>query len=226
MPGRKTIFVTGKIYHVFNRGNAYRPIFLTTRDYRRFLKTINFYRYLSLPLRLSKYLILSKKRRADLEEHLNKEGEILVEIVSFCLMPNHYHFLLKQVKDQGISKYLSQIQNSYSRYFNIKKKRVGSIFQGRFKARRVETEEQFIHLSRYIHLNPYSSYVVKSVRDLKDYPWSSLPDYLGQANHSFVKKELVFNLFQNKKDYQNFVFDQADYQRELENIKHLVLDNK
>ena len=226
MPGRKTVLATGEVYHLFNRGNAYRPIFLTVRDYQRFLKTINFYRYLFLPLRLSKYLILSRNKRKELQKQLNEKGKFLVEIFSFCLMPNHYHLLLKQVEDKGISKYLSQVQNSYSRYFNVKRKKAGSVFQGHFRAKRVETDEQLIHLSRYIHLNPYSSYIVKSINDLKIYPWSSLPGYLGESNYSFVKEDFILDLFKDKKDYQDFVFNQADYQRELEKIKHLTWDDE
>ena len=216
---------TGEVYHLFNRGNAYRPIFLNVRDYKRFLKTLNFYRFLSPPLRLSKYLILSRDKRNELEERLTKKGRFLVEIYSFCLMPNHYHLLLRQGEDEGISKYLSQVQNSYSRYFNVKRKKAGSIFQGRFKAKRVETDEQLIHLSRYIHLNPYSSYVVKSIDGLTAYPWSSLPVYLGKTDYSLIKKDFILALFEDRKDYWDFVCNQADYQRELENIKHLTWED-
>ena len=139
-------------------------------------------------------------------------------------MPNNYHLLLKQLIDGGISKYLSQVQNSYSRYFNVRRKKAGSVFQGHFKAKRIETDEQLIHLSRYIHLNPYSSYVVKLIDNLKTYLWSSLPGFLGENEYTFVNKSFILDLFQDKKDYQSFVFNQADYQRELENIKHLTWD--
>lgn len=137
-------------------------------------------------------------------------------------MPNHFHFLLTQSTEEGISKFMGLIQNSYTKYFNLRKKRVGSLFQGQFKAKRVETNEQLLHLSRYIHLNPYSSFVVKTLEDLKEYPWSSLPNYLGINQNGFLKKSLVLDSFMDEKDYQRFVFNQADYQRELEKIKHLT----
>ncbi|MBL7159341.1 transposase [Candidatus Microgenomates bacterium] len=226
MPGRNVVLATGEIYHIFNRGNAYRPTFLNIRDYQRFLKTLTFYRHLSLPLRLSKYLLLSQEKRILLEDKLTEKDKSLVDIFCFCLMPNHYHLLLRQKEKEGISKYMSQLQNSYTRYLNVKRKQVGSIFQGHFKAVRIETDEQLIHLSRYIHLNPYSSFVVKSIERLKTYPWSSLPDYSNDGKHSFLKKRLILDFFKNIEDYQKFVFDQADYQKNLEKIKHLTWEKK
>ena len=118
------------------------------------------------------------------------------------------------------------MQNSYTKYFNLKRKQTGSIFQGHFKAVRVETDEQLVHLSRYIHLNPYSSFVVKSIEKLETYPWSSLPDYLGETKYSFLNKKPVLDFFKNNKAYQKFVFDQADYQKNLEKIKHLTWEKR
>lgn len=225
MPGRRVVLATREHYHLFNRGNAHQPIFFGLRDYQRFLKTVNYYQYTSPSLRLSKYLLLAREKRAEVLERLTQKGKLLVEIFCFCLMPNHYHFLLKQKEENGISKFMSQLQNSYTKYFNVKRQRVGSVFQGQFRAVRVETDEQLIHLSRYIHLNPYSSFVVKSLDELKDYPWSSLSDYLGEGEHSFLKRKLISDFFEDSKDYQRFVSDQADYQRRLEEIKHLALDS-
>lgn len=225
MPGRQTVLATGEIYHIFNRGNAHQPIFINKRDYQHFSETLAFYLYQFPPLRLSKFSTLSKKRRCKILKKLSQKKAYLVEIVCLCLMPNHFHLLTKQSTKNGISKFMSQLQNSYTKYFNIKRKRVGSLFQGQFRAKRIETEEQLIHLSRYIHLNPYSSFIVKTTKQLKTYSYSSLPDYLGKKNYPFLQKELILDLFKNKKSYQDFVFNQADYQRELAKIKHLTLEN-
>ena len=135
-------------------------------------------------------------------------------------MPNHFHFLLKQTAEEGIAKFMSNFQNSYTRYFNTRHNRVGPLFQGPFRAVRVETDEQLLHLSRYIHLNPYSSFVVKNIKDLEEYQWSSFKEYLGKEK-GFCQKEIVMSFFKNPQDYRKFVFDQADYQRELQKIKHL-----
>jgi len=225
MPGRKVVLATGEVYHLINRGNDRRPIFLGKRDHQRFLNTIVYYQYFLPSIKLSYFLVLSKEKRDQFIEKLSQNNKYLVEIICYCLMPNHFHFLVKQTEEGGISKFMSQIQNSYTRYFNVKNKRVGSLFQGQFKAKRIETDEQLIHLSRYIHLNPYTSFVVKTLQDLTNYPWSSFPEYIGKNKISFLKKNLVFDLFNNAFDYQEFVFNQADYQRELEIIKHLTWED-
>ena len=138
-------------------------------------------------------------------------------------MPNHFHLIIKQVVENGISKFIGNVTNSYTRYFNTKNERVGPLFQGKFKAKRIETEEQFFHLSRYVHLNPYSSYVVKTLEDLENYPFSSLPEYLGKVQTNFCTKEVILENFKNKTEYKRFLFDQVDYQKKLEEIKHLTL---
>lgn len=153
-----------------------------------------------------------------------QEGKRLIEFVCFCFMSNHFHFLLKQSKDNGISKFMGQFENSYTRYFNTKYNKNGPILQGRFKAVMVEDDYQLLHLSRYIHLNPYSSFVVKNLADLESYPWSSLPEYLGKTEREICNKEIILSNFKTIEDYQQFVFDQADYQRNLEKIKHLLLE--
>lgn len=93
-------------------------------------------------------------------------------------MPNHFHLLLQQIRDGGITEFISKLTNSYTRYFNIRNKRIGPLFQGEFKAVHVETDEQLIHLSRYIHLNPIVSYITKK---LESYQWFSYLEYLGRA---------------------------------------------
>lgn len=223
MPGRLYPLVTNEIYHVFNRGIDHRPTFTNTREFQRAIITLKFYQPLSPPIKLSQFLILSKERQQDIWQRL-KQQKKLIEFLSFSLMPNHFHFLLRQTARGGISKFMSNSQNSYTRYFNTRHERVGPLFLDQFKAVRIETEEQLIHVSRYIHLNPYSSFLVKSLKELKSYQWSSLPEYLGLTEKNLCEKETILTNFKNPKDYQKFVFDQADYQRELEKIKHLAFD--
>jgi len=222
MPGRAIPLVTGEIYHVFNRGIDHRPTFLNKRAFQRAINTLEFYQFSSPPMRLSKFLILSSKEREKIICQLNKR-EKLVDFLAFCLMPNHFHFLIRQNADNGISKFMSNFQNSFTRYFNTGQGRVGPLFLDQFKAIRIESDEQLLHISRYIHLNPYSSFFVKKLEDLNRYPWSSFPEYL-HDEEKICKKEIIFSFFRNRKDYKKFVFDQADYQRNLEKIKHLVLE--
>jgi len=132
--------------------------------------------------------------------------------------------LLKQTEEDGISSFIGILMNSYTRYFNTKNGKVGPIFQGRFKAVRVESDEQLLHLSRYIHLNPYSSHILNKPEDLLNYYFSSFPEYLRKIKSNYCSKELVLGNFKSREKYKEFVFDQADYQRNLEKIKHLALE--
>jgi len=151
---------------------------------------------------------------------LNEKDKI-VEIVCYCLMPNHFHFLLKQIKDGGISEFISKLSNSFTRYFNTKNERIGPLLQGEFKSVYVESNEQLLHLSRYIHLNPLVGYVTK---DLETYRWSSYLEYLGMTNADICFKEIILDQFKSVNDYRQFVLDQEDYGKRLEAIKHQVLD--
>lgn len=222
MPGRVTPLVINEIYHVYNRGLNRQPTFTNKRECDRAMEAINFYRFTELPLRLSKFLLLEVSEQNELMFSL-KKGKKLVEILGFCLMPNHFHFLLKQLEDGGIAKFLSKFLNSYTRYFNTVNKRDGSLFLDQFKAVRIETDEQLVHVSRYIHLNPYTGYVVKTLDDLQSYPYSSFKDYI-DSGASCVSTELVLGLFKDRDSYKKFVFNQADYQRKLKEIEHLVLE--
>lgn len=225
MPSRQIPLVTGEIYHTFNRGIDNRITFTNKREYKRALEIIRFYQFASPPLKLSRFLTLSTEDKERITSQLNALPK-LVNVISFCLMPNHFHFLLQQMVDNGISRFLSQLQNSYTRYFNTKHERVGPLFLDQFKAVRIETNEQLLHVSRYIHLNPYSSFVVKTIKELITHRWSSLPEYLFPEKEKLCDKTLVLSQFKNKGAYEKFIFDQADYQRKLDVIKHLFIDEK
>ena len=140
-------------------------------------------------------------------------------------MPNHFHLLLKQEQDGGISKFMSNFQNSYTRYYNVKNSRIGSLFLDQFKAVRIETEEQLIHVSRYIHLNPFTGFIVNKFEDLTGYLWSSLREYLFEdIPNPISDAQLVLGYFKNTAAYKQFVFNQAQYQRELKKIQHLIFE--
>jgi len=222
MPYRKTILATGEIYHILNRGVAQMPIFSSSREYSRFLELIDFYRYLNPLLSFSHYNRLPKEEKNLFMTNLRKNHR-LVEIFAYCLMPNHFHLLLKQFVDKGVSMVLANVQNGYAKYFNLKHQRKGPLVQSMFKAVRIETDEQFLHISRYIHLNPSSSYLLK-IDKLLSYPWFSLPEYLEIRTPVFVNSKAILDLAGGKERYRKFVFDQAEYQRELDRIKHLSLE--
>ncbi|MCL5675925.1 MAG: transposase [Patescibacteria group bacterium] len=224
MPGREIPLVSNEIYHVFNRGTAGLPTFYNKRNYIRALETLFFYQSKKLPLKYSHFLKISNSQRELILQHISKEKDFLVEIISFCLMPNHFHLLLKQITDGGISKFMSNFSNSYTRYLNTSANRFGPLFQGKFKAVRIETDEQLIHVNRYLHINPYTSYVVKTREELENYPYSSLPEYLGKSRTNYCAKEIILDNFKSIDSYKEYIFDEIDYERELHNIKHLVLE--
>ncbi len=172
---------------------------------------------------LSKFLRLDETKKQDVLKAL-RQSKKLVDIFCYCLMPNHFHLLLRQKEDQGIAKFLSNLQNSYTRYFNISHERDGSLFLDQFKAVRTETDEQLVHISRYIHLNPFTGYVTKSLEELENYNWSSFPDYFKKED-TFIEKDFILSFFKSSTQYKKFVYNQADYQRRLKEIEHLSLEN-
>ena len=224
MAYRKTILGVNEIYHIYNRGVEKRPIFLIRKDYLRFMALIDYYRFANCPVKFSHFRQLSAEERSNILARLNKESRKLVDIMTFCLMPNHVHFLLKQLLDNGISKFMAKTTSGFSHYFNIRHERVGHLFQGNFGAVRIEDDNQLIHVSRYIHLNPVTSYLIE-IGEIDNYEYSSYPEYIGKSS-GFSNTKDVLSYFKSVEDYKKSVKDQADYARQLENIKHLILEDE
>lgn len=221
MPKRKVILATNEIYHICNRSIAKELIFTSQRNLKRALEVIEFYRF-TQEMRFSKFKSLPRKARKNYLLNLRKKKP-LVEIYTFALMPNHYHLLLKQIQEKGIVQFVSNFQNSFAKYFNIKSDRNGALFQNSFKGVYIETDEQFMHVSRYIHLNPVTSYIIEFEK-LSSYPWTSFPNYAGNCVSEIAKTEFLLKMFSSKKSYYKFVADQVDYQRNLAKIKDLLLE--
>ncbi len=214
---RKVPLVTGEIYHVFNRGIDKRTVFSDFNEYLRAFQSIRYYQFEHPPMKISEYLRSSPQFRLELEK--SDKGVKLATIYCYCLMPNHFHLLLKQEADNGISRYLGRFLNSYTRYFNTKHKRVGGLFLDQFKNVLVKSDSQLLHLSRYIHLNPYSSGVVKNLDELSDYMRSSLREYLGVSSENICSKDLIMVNYKNISQYKDFVYDRAEYQKELKELE-------
>ena len=222
MPYRKTPLVSGEYYHIFNRTQNKEPVFVRKSDSERAIKTLNYYRFENPPVKLSYFLSFGQERRNEIFLNLAKASKI-VSIITYCLMPNHFHLVLRQEKENGISRYLALFQNSFTKYRNVKYSRDGHLFKGQFKAVRIEDDDQFLHVHRYVHLNPYSSFTVRTISELEDYSYSSLKEYLN-VTKGFCEKEKIMTFFPSLKKYKNFIYNQADYQRKLELIKHLVFE--
>lgn len=214
MPSRVIPFVNDEIYHIYNRGSEKRPIFDTRSDRKRFIKALRYYQLAGPKPKLSIFSQFS----------INKPdpSKKILEIITYCLMPNHFHLMLKQIKEGGITEFMGKVSNSYTKYYNTRHNRVGPLLQGEFKAVLVESDEQLIHLSRYIHLNPYTAYLCKN---LGDYEWSSYGEY-AEMFEGICSKEVVLSLFKSPAEYKQFILDQADYARELEIVKHQLIDGE
>jgi putative transposase len=219
---RKIAFANNEIYHVFNRGVEKRKTFTNNKEFMRAKNTLEYYRFANLPLRFSHFVKLDKNTQSFALNRIHLL-EKYIEIQAFCFMPNHFHFLLKQIKTNGISKFMANFTNSYTKYFNTKHDRVGPLFQGLFKAVHIEKDEQLIHVSRYIHLNPVSAFLIES-KDLQHYAWSSYRDYVNTQSNLIVENKTVLEFFKSQKQYEQFVLDQVDYARTLEAIKDVIFD--
>ena len=139
-------------------------------------------------------------------------------------MPTHVHFILKQNSDHGISVYMNKLLNSYTRYFNTLHGRKGPLWEARFKSVLVSDDEQLLHLTRYIHLNPTSADLVKNS---EDWSFSSYGEFINKDLYKIKDRLCDFNdlIDMNSKQYEKFVNDQKSYQRKLSLIKNILIDN-
>ena len=184
-------FVNGEYYHVFNRGVDKRNIFADRHDYSRFLKSIKEFNQIE-PI-ISLYI---KNRVSDVGVKPLHDGA-LVEIVAYNLLPNHFHFILKQLSDGGVSEFMKRIGGGYTGYFNHKYRRSGSLFQGRFKAVHVDTNDYLLYLSAYVNGN---NIIHKSKIFI-----SSFKNYLNNGADEFCSPAVILSQFKDEGDYEEFV---------------------
>jgi len=239
---RKTQFANDQYYHIYNRGVDKRQIFLQHKHYYRFIHDL--YEFNDLNVAIEVRLPIGSRTSIDHHGSLTpvgsrasisrKKRERLVEIVCFCLMPTHFHLILKQLIDKGISKFMHKLGTGYVNYFNGEQKRTGTLFEGRFKSILIENDEYLMHLSRYIHLNCIDLIEPKwkengiknwenAVEFLRNYKWSSYLDYIGRDNvPSVIDNEFLLGYFDNKKEYSQFVVNWMH--DDIKYIKGLTLE--
>jgi len=219
---RKDKLIEGEIYHIFSKSIAGFKIFNSYANSARMLATIRYYQMKNLTKKFSIFIRSERlKKEQDYFYNFLQGKEKLVEIIAYCLMPTHLHLILKQLKRNGISIFMNDILNSYTRYFNVKAGRKGPLWESRFKNVLVKTDEQLIHLTRYMHLNPVTAYLVDKPQN---WEFSSYREYLGKASEEDIvcRYEDLLNI--QPDSYKEFVNDQIDYQRSLAAIKDLMLD--
>src|SRR3989344_1043630 len=230
---KKPPFINNEIYHIYNRGVEKRSIFKDDADRFRFIHDL--------------FEFNDQEPATNVQYRFHKHGsktqskndksprKLLIEILAFCLMPNHYHLLVRQKKQKGVINFMQKFGTGYTLYFNQKHSRVGPLFQGRFKAVLISEHKHILYLPHYIHLNPldltspqWREGSIKNhnnaMKFLETYRWSSLLDYLGQKNFpSLTSRAFLLELFGGGEKYKE---DLATYLSgiNLESIQDLLLE--
>jgi putative transposase len=189
MPNRRVALVAGEYYHIYNRGNNYATIFREAENYHYFLRL------------MMKYLSPEQ-----------------VQIVAYCLMPDHHHLLVCPQTDT-LSKMMQPFLLAYTNAFNRRFRRIGSLFQGRFKGRHIGNFKYLLHLSRYIHLNPVKAGLVEKA---EDWEFSSYRDYLGLRRGTPIKANIVMDQFGTAEEYRSFV--EEELETETPGLEGLLID--
>lgn len=203
---RSLQFITGEFYHIFSRGVDKRKIFLGFGHYRRFYLTI-------------KRILETGSATPQLISHQGLALKSKVEIHAYCFMPNHYHFLLRQNDNYGITEFMHRLNTSYTMFFNLNQKRKGRLFEYTFQAKHVPSDEVLLHIRRYIDLNPVIAGMVNSA-DL--WPWSSYLGTTSDRKDDICNSNEILSYFSkenSKNDYKNFVNDQQAYAQLLHNAQ-------
>ncbi len=232
MPARNSlkIFAENAYYHIYNRGVEKRDIFIDNQDYKVFLHLLKYYlseknEAINHPIEIA--APNNKPIRPRPLKNLNRE----IDLIAYCLMPNHFHLLVKQKTKDGITKLMRAISTTYAMYFNRRYNRQGTLFQGRYKAVIIKNDSYLLHLSRYIHLNPLS--LVTRTDLVTSWPYSSYQYYIGYKKADWIKPEIVLKFFERPdwspiptekfSTYSDFV--KAGIKNPTKDIEKLIIEN-
>lgn len=234
MGKRKIVFSNGCFYHIFNRGVEKRIIFIDEEDRFRFIHNLFEFNDINPPPKFIRSPIIGLPEPDSKMKVLREPRKLLVKILCFTLMPNHFHLILEQLVENGIKIFMQKIGMGYANYFNLKYNRIGGLFQGRYRAIQIDNENYLLHLSRYIHINSIEliepKWKEEGIKDwekvnkfLENYRWSSYLDYIGQKNFpSVLNQELINSYFETPEEYKKFVNEWIV--KDLEKIKNLLLE--
>lgn len=223
---RKKPFVNKEYYHIFNRGVDKRKVFLNGDDFNRFLQSMDEFNSVT-PIGSIYENSFNKKRiklghsMSKFESGKKKEKDKLVNFICYCINPNHYHFLLEQRVDNGIEKFMQRLGNGYTKFFNNKYLRSGSLFQGRYKAVYVDSNEYLLHLSVYINLNDKVHQLGHSMSK------SSWGEYIKGNDYSFCNicnKSIILDQFNNVKNYKVFANDSLESIMQKKEMEDFLLE--
>lgn len=215
---RKIQFANNEFYHIYNRGVDKRQIFSTQYDINRFFQGMSEFNTLD-PIGSLYENSFRKKANAQLGSLASKpkKNDKLVEFAAFCLNPNHFHFILEQLEENGIEKFMHRLSTGYTKYFNQKHKRSGSLFQGTYQAVHIDSNEYLLHLSVYVNLN-------FRVHKIENHLFmSSWREYQKKSRFNFCNKDMILGQFKNRNEYRGYakrtlpgIVERKDYLKELE----------
>jgi putative transposase len=220
---RKTEFANGEYYHVFNRGVDKRDIFSDARDYKRFLLAMELLNDEEDGLMIEWRNYKNSNSSATLDDFLKpgfRKRSPLVEIIAHCLNPNHYHFILKQIDDKGVERFMHKLGTSHTKYFNIKQKRSGTLFQGRFRAVHIDSNEYLLYLSVYVNKNN----LIHGYNRDDNWPYSSLPYYLGKKSDKLVNPDVILKQFESIEQYKDYLENNASHMREKKELEKYLIE--
>lgn len=210
-------FAADECYHVFNRGNGKMDIFCDSQDYLNFLERL----CVLLGLPRGALGMGSEITAVKLRLRLNSFDANTFSLICYCIMPNHFHLMIRQNGDIPISKLILRLATSYSMYFNAKYAHVGHVFQDRFKAAHIESDRYLKHLSAYIHLNPKVAGLVKATAEWR---YSSYSDYIGGREDSACDINLILDQFSSPNAYRKFVDESFGDIKSRKKIEDLIID--
>lgn len=194
MPSRKKPLIEGEYYHIYNRGVEKINIVSDQKDMDRFFQSMEEFNTIDPIGSIYEHSFVKKNQ-------LGSPTSKLIEIVAYCLNPNHYHFILKQVSEKGIEKFMQRFGTGYTKYFNNRHERSGALFQGVFKSIHVNTDPYFMHLSAYVNLNNRVHKLGSRTSKLSMSSWS---EYVGESKRAVCKKDFIMGYFKSTQDYKRF----------------------
>jgi len=192
-PYRKKEFYQGGYYHIYNRGANRDLIFFNAENYSYCLRL------------MSKY-----------------KDKYSLSLIVYCLMPNHYHFVIRQDAENGISEFMRDVFNTYAQAVNMQQDRKGTLFQGRFRHIHIEKDEHNLHLCRYIHLNPVKAGLVTLP---EQWEFSNYKDWTGERNSSLTDKSFMFDNFGSSQNYREFVMEYLKEKTKEKIIEKYMFDD-
>lgn len=235
MPSRHRIktYAENSYYHVYNRGVEKRNIFLEDMDYAVLLSYLKTYLMPKDSIALQSVLLnpdtgWKEKDEAKRLLRMNNFHES-VELICYCLMKNHYHMLIRQSEATAIDIFMNSLWTRYAMYFNKKYKRVGPLFQGVYNAVLVETDEQLMHLTRYIHRNPIAKRQFRNPASkgeaLRSYFYSSYQDYIGQRHTAWIHPGIILSHWNTHQfgSYEDFVLEASFEEQSAKIIAPVII---